>query len=69
MKTLAFSAAVLSLSAGFALADCGAHTTSAAVNVDRQMTTASIVPDEPAVTDVVLLKQSRLPAEEKVSTE
>ncbi len=69
MKTLALSAAVLSLSAGFALADCAYHTTSAAADVDRQMTTASIVPDAPAVTDVVLLKQSRLPAEEKVSTE
>lgn len=69
MKTLAFSAAVLSLSAGWALADCAYHNTSAAVDVDRQMTTASIVPDEPAATDVVLLKQSRLPAEEKPVSE
>lgn len=70
MKTLALSAAVLALSAGWALADCSTHTTSAAVNVDRQMTMASIVPDAPApAEDVVLFKQSRLPAEEKAATE
>ncbi len=69
MKTLALGAAVLSLSAGWALADCAYHNTSAAVDVDRQMTTASIVPDEPAATDVLLLKQSRLPAEEKPVSE
>lgn len=67
MKSLALSVAALALSAGLAFADCSYHTTSAAVDVDRQMTTASIVPDEPAVSpavsDVVLLKQSRLPAE------
>lgn len=70
MKTLALSAAVLALSAGWALADCSTHTTSAAVNLDGRMTTASIVPDAPAATeDVVLLKQSRLPAEEKAAIE
>lgn len=69
MKTLALSAAVLSLSAGWALADCAYHNTSAAADVDRQMTTASIVPDEQAAKETVLLKQSRLPAEEKPVSE
>lgn len=69
MKTLALSAAVLSLSAGFALADCSYHNTSAAVDVDKQMTTASITPDEAAPESAVLMKQSRLPAEEKVTTQ
>ena len=64
MKSLALSVAALALSAGLALADCSYHTTSAAVDVDRQMTTASIVSDEAeAPADVVLLKQSRLPAQ------
>lgn len=64
MKSLALSVAALALSAGAAFADCSYHTTSAAVDVDRQMTTASIVPDETEVPpDVALLKQSRLPAE------
>jgi len=64
MKSLALSVAALALSAGLAFADCSYHTTSAAVDVDRQMTTASIVPDAAeAPSDVVLLKQSRLPEE------
>jgi len=64
MKSLALSVAALALSAGLAFADCSYHTTSAAVDVDRHMTTASIVPDAAeAPSDVVLLKQSRLPAE------
>ncbi len=64
MKSLALSVAALALSAGPAFAECSSHTTTAAVDVDRQMTTASIVPDAAeAPSDVVLLKQSRLPAE------
>lgn len=64
MKSLALGVAALALSAGVASADCSYHTTSAAVEIDRQMTTASIVKDEAqAQPDVVLLKQSRLPAE------
>ena len=70
MKTLALSAAVLSLSAGLSFADCSTHKTSAAVDVDRSMTTASVAVDEQAAAkDVVLLKQSRLPADAPVSTQ
>ncbi|MBC7148210.1 MAG: hypothetical protein H5U22_02435 [Rhizobium sp.] len=54
---------------GLGLADCAYHNTSAAADVDRQMTTASIVPDEQAAKETVLLKQSRLPAEEKPVSE
>ncbi|MBW8282076.1 MAG: hypothetical protein K0M55_00620 [Rhizobium sp.] len=70
MKTLAASAAALSLSAGLAFADCSTHKTSAAVDVDRSMTTASVVLDaQTAEKDVVLLKQSRLPADAPVATQ
>jgi len=70
MKTLAASAAFLLLPAGLAFADCSAYKTSAAVDVDRSMTTASVVIDEAAAEkDVVLLKQSRLPADAPVATQ
>lgn len=69
MKSLALGVAALALSAGLAFADCSYHTTNAAVDVDRQMTTASIVSDAASSADVVLLKQSRLPATADESVE
>ncbi|GEO84349.1 MULTISPECIES: hypothetical protein [Alphaproteobacteria] len=69
MKTLVLIAAVLSLSAGAAFGECGSHQTSASADVDRSMTTASVAVDQPGPADVVLLKQSRLPERDAVSTE
>ncbi|WP_454287689.1 hypothetical protein [Rhizobium arsenicireducens] len=69
MKSLALIAAALSLSAGAAFADCSYHKTTAALDVDRSITTASVAVDEDAAEKVVLLKQSRLPAEEQTATE
>lgn len=70
MKTLALIA-VLSLPAGSAFAECSYHQTNAALDVDRSITTASVaLQEEPATTEaVVLLKQSRLPAQEAQNAE
>ena len=50
MKTVLVVAAILGLSASAALAECAAHSK---VNVDKTITTASVITTE---------KQSRLPA-------
>lgn len=55
MKTVLIVAATLGLSASAAFADCAGHSKiNAAVDVDKTITTASVVTTE---------KQSRLPAE------
>jgi hypothetical protein len=73
MKTLSLMVLALALSAGAAFADCSYHNTSAAVDVDRQMTTASIAPAEETAPiteqDVVLLKKTQRHAPPADTTE
>lgn len=63
MKTLSLMVLALALSAGAAFADCSYHNTSAAIDVDRQMTTASIPPAQEAAPateqTLVLLKKTQ----------
>ncbi|PWE56260.1 hypothetical protein DEM27_12630 [Metarhizobium album] len=60
MKTLLVVAAVLGLSATGALADCIGHTrTTASADIDRTMTTASIVTEKSDLKDGTVLKTGR----------
>lgn len=60
MKTVLVVAAALGLSATGALADCIGHTkTTASADVDRTMTTASIVTEKTDLKDETVVKTGR----------
>jgi hypothetical protein len=68
MKTILVVAAALGLSAPMAFADCAGHPVNASMDVDKTITTASVVTEKqsrlPKTTDEIILEQQDVPQAE-----